>query len=199
MNITTATLERAMKDKGHRWFEKGDLNLNIIGIRTPGVEVNKFDDFLTLSCKVEGEWTTQVWPATTDPGLPWLKNPISERKGVAALAPGQYPVYAVSYHRGKYEAVCQRRGPVRVFRDNNRDDVIDFDPESIEEGEFGINIHRADASGTTRWVGKYSAGCQVFASMRDFIVFMKFVRRAKEKWGNTYTYTLLDAGADGRI
>jgi len=57
MSFTREQVEKAVKAKGYKYFENGDLNLNIIGIRNsaPGKEVtNKFDDWLTLSYKENG-------------------------------------------------------------------------------------------------------------------------------------------------
>ena len=42
-----------------------------------------------------------------------------------------------------HEALCQR-GKVKVWRDNNKDNILDWEGE-IDTGEnFGINIHRAN-------------------------------------------------------
>jgi len=191
MTITKEFLEKAVKAKGYRWFDTGDLNLNIIGIRTEDPEVNVFNDWLCLCYKEAGKWVTKTWPATTDPGLPWLKNPMNI-KGAAILVPGQYPVYALSMHRGAYEALCQRRGPVRVYRDGDRDNTLDFDPRTVMEGEYGINIHRGRVEGETPYVEKHSAGCQVFKKATDFNSFLATCRRARTKWGNKFTYTLLE-------
>ncbi len=80
----------AMKAKGYAFFENGDYNLNIIGIRTIGNKVtNVFDDLLTLSYKVNGEWVFKQWAATTDPGTKGVKE-FHNAQGVARLVPGQY-------------------------------------------------------------------------------------------------------------
>ena len=33
MELTIEQIENAVKDKGYKWFENGDWNLNIVGIR----------------------------------------------------------------------------------------------------------------------------------------------------------------------
>ena len=51
---TREQVEAAVKAKGYKWFENGDLNVNIVGIRNmeAGERVtNKFDDHLTISIK----------------------------------------------------------------------------------------------------------------------------------------------------
>ena len=57
MKLTKEIIEEGVKSKGYRWFEKGDYNLNIVGVRNSntGTEVtNKFDDKITLSFRFYG-------------------------------------------------------------------------------------------------------------------------------------------------
>ena len=45
MKLTRELIEKAVKEKGYAWFDKGDFNLNIVGVRnsSTGDEVtNKF-------------------------------------------------------------------------------------------------------------------------------------------------------------
>ena len=58
-SYTRKQIEQAVKAKGYKWFENGDYNINIVGIRnsdTNNEVTNKFDDHITLSYKVDGEW-----------------------------------------------------------------------------------------------------------------------------------------------
>ena len=87
MKLTRELIEETVKDRGYNWFDKGDYNLNIVGVRnsSTGDEVtNKFDDKITLSYKVEGEWKFYSFDATTDPGRYWVEN-IMRVEGVACL------------------------------------------------------------------------------------------------------------------
>ena len=97
-------------------------------------------------------------------------------------------------HRGKYEALRQKKA-VKVYRDGNKDDVYDFIEDDVHEGIYGINIHRATAreGGESTRVDKWSAGCQVFAANDDFKLFMEIVNKAKDAWGNSFTYTLINS------
>jgi hypothetical protein len=52
-----------------------------------------------------------------------------------------------------------------VYRDNNKNDVIDFVSQSLDTGVFGINLHHASATGESVQVDGWSAGCQVFANI----------------------------------
>ena len=67
--------------------------------------------------------------------------------------------------------------------------------ENVHEGVFGINIHRATAKsgGTSTRVDKWSAGCQVIAKNSDFKEFMEICHKAKDVWGNSFTYTLIES------
>lgn len=175
---------------GHVVFENGEYNLNIIGIRSADHKANQFDDMMHCVYKDEsGEWVHKSWPCTTEPGVYWLENP-GNVNGTAILVPGQYRgVWKIDKHQGRYDALCQRNGPVKTYRDDNKDDVIDYDVESITEGYYGINIHKAGSASTQ--VNKWSAGCQVFANESDFDEFMGLCYKARDKWGNAFSYTLI--------
>ena len=191
--------------KGYSYFKEGDYNLNIIGIRNlieavpsqtvPNrllmVQRDNFNDAIIVTLKINGVWKRYVWAATTDPGLKLLKAP-SNTAGTAILVPGQYKgCYKKDKHNGKYWAVCQRLGPVQVYRDNNKDNKLDMSPDSIQTGYFGINLHRANANSITEVIGGHSAGCQVFKSYKDFNTFMGLVDEAIKRYGNRFTYTLI--------
>ena len=194
---TREQIETAVKAKGYKWFENGDYNLNIVGVRnaeTLNEVTNKFDDHLTLSYKVDGEWNYHCFDCTTDPGKHWVENVLSE-KGVAILKEDQYRgSHKIRLHQGKYEALGQQK-PVTVYRDNNKDGTYDLNEDNTQTGLFGINIHRA-----TKWEGKkstqidkWSAGCQVIAANDDFRLFMEICNKAKDTWGNSFTYTLINS------
>jgi len=184
--------EKLFKKKGYAFFTKGSYNLNIIGVRSAGARVtNSFDDVLVLIYKTpNGTWTRQVYQITTDPGRYYMVNP-SNRKGTAILVPGQYrATYKIDKHRGKYDALCQRNKPVKVYRDNNKNEIYDWNPATLDEGLFGINIHKAGRISTR--VDTWSAGCQVFANETEFKSFMAYCKKQiAEGFGNCFTYTLI--------
>ena len=157
------------------------------------MDLQQFDDFLTLSYKVDGEWNYHCFDATTDPGKHWVENVLSE-KGVAILKENQYRgSHKIGLHQGKYEALRQQK-PVQVYRDNDLDGNYDLLEENIEEGIFGINIHRAtkyEGRKSTQ-IDKWSAGCQVIAANDDFRLFMEICNKAKDTWSNSFTYTLIN-------
>jgi len=194
---TRQQIESTVKAKGYKWFENGNYNLNIVGVRngeTLNEVTNKFDDCVTLSYKKDGEWQFHCFEATTDPGKHWVDNILNEA-GVAILKENQYRgSHKIGLHQGKYEALRQQK-PVQVYRDNNLDECYDLNEENIQEGIFGINIHRA-----TKWEGKkstqidkWSAGCQVIAANDDFRLFMEICNKSKDTWGDSFTYTLINS------
>jgi hypothetical protein len=188
--------------KNYRWFETGQLNLNIVGVRTLESESNKFDDFLLVAYKGQGfEWILKQYAITTDPGKPWLLKPM-DPGGCAVLVPGQYPgAYMVGIHgRSKpadrrYEAL-EQVAKMTYVRDNTKDSRIDrslyADPDKRFRSILKTNIHRASRWAITRAVETYSAGCQVFQDPREFEEFMAICRAAAKIHGNRFTYTLLE-------
>jgi len=195
MGHTREQVEAAVKAKGYVYFEdtnnKG-FDVNIIGIRNAatGQKVtNAFDDLITVSYKDEtGAWKYHEWPATTDPGKKGVME-YHNTAGVARLVEGQYRgSHGIGLHQGKYEALKQAKN-VKVYRDPNRD--LTYDETKIAEGVFGINIHKAGADST--YVENWSEGCQVFKRSADFEVFMKICRKARDKHGNSFTYTLIES------
>ena len=188
---------RTLQDRGFAFFESGEYNLNIIGVRNSSGDASKFDDFINVIYKVNGEWVCDSYPITTEPGPSILRRPLKSvaHKGTAILVPGQYrSTYKIDWHgnsqRG-HMALCQRGGQVSVWRDNNRDSEPDYHgPE--DKGWYGINIHKHRGSDARVNTGGASAGCQVFQSSKDFAEFMETCDEARDKWGNSFTYTLLE-------
>jgi hypothetical protein len=108
--------------------------------------------------------------------------------GVARLVEGQYRgSHQLGLHQGKYEALRQKNN-VKVYRDANKD--MKYDENKIQEGVFGINIHKAGANST--YVENWSEGCQVFKKSADFEEFMKIIRKSRDIHGNSFTYTLIE-------
>ncbi len=116
-------------------------------------------------------------------------------QGTAILKHGQYMnSHKIGLHRGKYLALVQQR-PLTVIRDYDRNAALDFMNGKEQTGIYGINIHHASVNGTTKSVNKYSAGCQVFANINDFNLFMQLAERHKQQYGNNFSYTLIDQRA----
>jgi hypothetical protein len=185
-----------MSAKRHVLFSNpAGFDLNLIAVRSADGAANRFDDWLTVSYvdAVDGAWVFHAFACTTDPGRSHLIAPAHPR-GTAAIVPGQYrSSHHISRHRGRYLALCQRpEARLLVYRDDNRDDRVDYDPARIFSDAAGINIHRAGATRRSSRVDRWSAGCMVIADPTDFDVLMTLAHRAKEIYGNAFTLTLLD-------
>ena len=179
--------KKLFEKKYYTYFTKGNFNINIIGVRAKGASItNRFDDVIILDYKNEkGAWHRDVYTATTDPGLYYMKS-LASKKGCAIMVPGQYRgLWKLGYHKGEYLALVQNK-PVKVYRDGNKNDVYNLNPKTIEEGIYGINLHHAGTDSIS--VDKWSAGCQVIARLRDFHQLMKTCMKQN---CNTFTYTLL--------
>lgn len=174
---TTEELKARFSQLGYSWF-----NYHFIGIRSNANLPNQFDD---LFCIVNGEqltWST----CTTNPGTHWLKNLLNP-KGTALLKPNQYiQTWQIGLHQNKYEAFTQAK-PVEVYRDNNKNDLAE-ESNVIEKGFFGINIHRANDKMVSKFIDKWSAGCQVLNNPADF---NNLLLSAKNSNNKLFTYTLL--------
>lgn len=186
--------ERLFKRKGYAYFKNGIYNLNIIGIRSnqQNKVTNKYDDILVVIYNTNTKTNRQVYNITTEPGLYYMTKQHGSANGTAILVPGQYRgCWQIGLHQGKYKALCQKKA-VAVYRDKNYDVTYDMNPETIEKGIFGINIHRSSEYNVTTEINKYSAGCQVFNDNKDFTAFMRLCEKQKELYGNSFTYTLIN-------
>ena len=191
-NLIVDQFRNVFKDLGYAFFENGDLNLNIVGVRNSSGAADEFDDTLNVIYKFDDNWVVDTYIVTTEPGPRILRRPINE-KGTAILVPNQYrSAYVIGTHK-TYTALVQRGGTVKVWRDNNRDSIADYTGDH-DEGWFGINIHKHAGPDTRVNTGGVSAGCQVFQSSADFDEFMMTCIRSSDKYGNNFTYTLIDEG-----
>jgi len=184
---------RAMESKGYRVFGSGDYNLNVVGVRRTRIQVDAFNDVLVVFYPLNGQWMYSKYQITTMPGYTFLADRLLNRAGTAILVPGQYrSKYCVRLHDNRYQALCQKRDVhVKVWRDDTLDGVPNPDKSRTHNAK-GINIHRANPDGCTVSVGSSSAGCQVFRCAAQFDSFMTIVRRARDAYENSFTYTLLD-------
>lgn len=191
------TLVKVLIAKNYKVYED-PYKLNIVGIRSDITKPNSFDDRIYVFYKnKENQWEGFGYTATTDAGTYWLNNPM-QSTGTALLKGGQYiNSHKLGLHRGKYKALTQQN-PVVVVRDYDRNAILDFNNGREEKGLFGINVHRANATGTTKTIDKYSAGCQVFSNSDDFAHFLQLAEASKDKYGNNFTYTLIDERAYNR-
>lgn len=186
-------IEKALASKNYKWFDGGDYDVNIVGVRnsdTGKFVTNAFDDVITCSFQIGDEWIYKEWPMTADSGKAAVLK-YTNSSGVARLVEGQYRgSHMIGLHRGKYTALRQKK-PMKVYRDKNKDLI--YDEDVIQQGIFGINIHRSNAKTESTIVDNWSHGCQVFKRADDFEDFMAICEAAAKIWGNSFTYTLINS------
>ena len=184
-------MKSLFKRKGYK-LNTRPYELNIVGVRSTQAQPNRFDDEIHVFYKTGVlNWEYHIFKATTDPGTYWLKNPMN-LQGTAILAEGQYKnAYKLGLHKGQYLALVQI-GKVSVIRDFNRNNSLDFFSGKQVNGYYGINIHRASLRGITKYVDKYSAGCQVFSNISDFNKFLAMCKKHRDLYSNKFNYTLID-------
>lgn len=180
-----------MAKKGHKFFNDGAYNINLVGERTINGLVNTFDDTMHVIYRETegGDLIIKTYPITTDPGSSFLSKEMGNSAGTAIVVPGQYSgLWKVGLHRGK--KALQQIGMLNVYRDNDKDGKLDTTNMKIYSGKgFAINCHPAgkDSSIIQNW----SAGCQVFKKQADFKAFLAICDKGKALHGDSFTYTLL--------
>ncbi len=176
-------IEKMFTEKGYSFF-KGELNVNLFAIRKK-INTNLFDDELYLVFEEDGKQVVKQWACTTDAGVTYLKKPLNPY-GTAIIVPGQYKGgYAIGRHHD-YEALRQAK-PFKYYRDLNKDGKHDLSGKIYEETGF-TNIHHAGVDSAQ--VNNWSAGCVVLKRLKDFEELMAIMRKARDKWGNSFTFTL---------
>jgi len=173
------------------------FQLNIIGVRGKNTDTSKFNDKLFVIFKDENDkWIGRQYAVTTDPSTHYLKKgglgTFNGKLATAILPMGQYvDSFKLGLHRGQYTALVQSKS-FCVYRDYDRNGILSFNIQDKNCGMFGINMHRANKIGVTDNIGLYSAGCQVFANADCFNEFIVLCRNQEDKYGNKFTYTLMD-------
>lgn len=190
MKVTIKQITEALSQAGMPPPFKGELNLTLVGIRAKDTDAKTFNDLLcVLHEDAAGKLQMQTFQITTDPGLHYRNKPINV-DGTAILKRGHYKgCWQIGAHQGKYTALVQR-GLMTVHRDRNKDGHLDMANE--QTGHFGINLHRAGTNAVTLKTDTVSAGCQVFSDSKDFDTVMALAQASAAKYGNHFSYTLLD-------
>jgi hypothetical protein len=190
-DITLADVKAVMMERGYQVFGNGAPN--IVGIRSSDRDGEDFDDTCFVWWNDQDKEEVHQYTITTNPGTYYLKNPISGATGTAILVPGQYKdCWELGSHKGKQRALIQTCGQVRVYRDKNKDGVLNMDASTIDTGYFGINLHHGSLNDPDV-IGQWSAGCQVWKFHDAHEKLMnKFRELSKQYHFNRFSYTLLD-------
>lgn len=196
-DFTYEKVKKAMEKAGFKFFT-GVNDLNMIGVRSKNRMVDNWDDFFLLLW-VDENGKKQIWvndQFTTDPGIYYMQKKLLNPAGCGILARGQYRgVWKIGPHgKNKYEAFVQIGNKVKLYRDRNMNNIMDFDPKTIMEGYFGVNQHHGYDSGK---VGPNSAACQVHRYKKDLAFVLSMAKKQiKAGIGDSFSYTLLEEGID---
>ena len=173
---TIEELKAEFEKQGYKWFD-----FHFVGIRSKANVPNEFDDLFGLVQGNKLEW----FPCTTNPGTYWLMNLLNP-KGTALLKAAQYvDTWQIGNHKG-YTAFTQAK-QVTVYRDKNLNNLAE-ETAVTDTGYFGIDIHRASPTAVSKFIDKWSAGCQVLNNPADFNKVLAIAQETKQK---LFTYTLL--------
>lgn len=171
--ITEDTVVDAYINHGYELL-RGEYLLNIFGVRSKDMQSNTFNDCVGVLYQKDDQWHLFKTECTTDAGLYYRLNPMNIN-GTGIIAPGQHKhVWKLGKHKQKYEALVQVR-PMLVFRDANRNDVLEYIGEPKSE-LAGINLHRANAKVESKQVDKWSAACVVVANPNSFQHILELVK-----------------------
>lgn len=191
---TYQSLKALYQKNGYKFYESGQYNTNLFGIRNSDLSVvDQFNDLLGVAY-LDEFFTPQclVFQGTTKPGLLYLRDRLGNPNGTAIVIPGSYPgVWMCGFHhRGlpsQYPAY-EQKGTFRCHRDNILNGVFDMGGPTYTDGA-GINGHHA-ATGESTLVGGWSSACQVCSSDKEHAIWFAVGQRCAELYGNSFTYTL---------
>tara|TARA_R110002072_G_scaffold5791_1_gene36082 strand:+ start:135 stop:740 length:606 start_codon:yes stop_codon:yes gene_type:complete len=196
MDLSYDKIKKLYKKKKYKFCE-GTYNLNIFGIRDTCFADDTFNDYIGVAYEDECEFKVDLYKGSTDPAVHYLRNPLN-RNGTIIMLEGQYRgCYKIGIHNrskpvNSYSAL-EQIGPMSYIRDNNKDDVLDIDESKKITGVYKTNVHRCSKYRVLRYVGLYSAGCQVIQNPKHFDAFMDTAnRQVSLGWGDKFSYTLFN-------
>jgi len=194
--ITYAQVKDMYRQAGYKFYDQGQYNINLFGIRNKDLTVvDGFNDLLGVAYL--DEFLNQqclVFAGTTKPGLIYLKDKLGNPNGTAILIEGFYPkCWIIGIHNAGKESAHEayrQAGPgvFRVHRDNDKDGQFDMTGPVYTDAS-GVNGH------TTRdfeimKVGGFSAACQVVQDDKEHQIWLAIGKRSAELYGNKFSYAL---------
>ena len=190
MKYNIIEIIKILTKKNYKIFSN-PYSLNLIGIRAANPIVDRFNDILSTFYMYDGKLDYREFVVTTLPGLYYLEKPMNSN-GCAIVKEGQYQgMWAIGKHFTQTALVQVK--PCTVIRDDDKDDVYDFENGKEETGIFAINCHRKEAPGISEFISQSSAGCTVMADHDRFDKeFMPLCQTCANVCGNSFTYTLIN-------
>lgn len=189
--ITVDAIKKIAKLYGFKLFT-GLGNVNIWGIRVDlSNEYNDVFIVFELDAKKENFLYKHVFEGCTHPGKGWLGKLMGNPKGTFILKSNRQYIgcWQIGYHRG-YKALTQiwNYDGFLGYRDNDQDEECDIVGKLYNDVR-GLNFHCTDYPSK---VAKASAGCQVVRYWDEFNKMMDKMHESSKKFGNKFSYTLVD-------
>lgn len=186
-------IKKIYNKKKYIFFDKGKYNLNLFAIRSNNRVSNSFDDYFGVAyIDINNKEQVFIFECTTDPGTYWLKN-LMDIGGTAIIVPDQYRSLWKLGTFYKVLALIQINN-IKIYRDGNKDDIIDIIPKSITEGIYGIFFHEHyQNKEIASYVEKSSAGCIVPKDRKDHRKIMHLcLEQIRQGLGTEFTFTLFE-------
>ena len=167
---------------------QGLYDLNIIVCRNDKERPDTFQDTCHVIYHDGVKWIEYIYPCTSHAGIYYLNNPSRSAGGAILKHDYQFrSVFTIGRRSSGYECLVPC-ADIPVWRDGNRDDIIDYGGEDYDSA--GIQIHRANAFDTSATIGKYSAGCVVLQTGFDSFMDLCYKQHSNGK-GSKYSLTIL--------
>jgi hypothetical protein len=179
-------IKEELLSKQYLWF---DNKVNLIGFRLNKTYTDRLSDWFIVATNDD----INVCPASTVAGSYYVYNPVSTGgiTGTAILAEGQNidawqfvtkQDWSTLWLKTPY---FQQIKPVKIYRDTNKNSIIDEINMPTQIGLFGINLHTA---GLNYVVYNWSAGCQVNYKP----CWLELLAKYNFKNGDYFSYTLIN-------
>jgi len=189
-------LKKVFRKKGYVFFN-GPFNVNLIGIRAKERDIRKMSDrFLLVYEDHLCNWHAEILVGTTVPGEFYHYN-YTNPDGLGIIVPGQYRgAFRKGKHKGR-DALIQNT-TFKVYRDSNKDGVIDKNVIKDAPPSCRFNFHHAKSSIHPhkifiKNIGRFSEGCQVPANWVKYKMCFDIISYSMKLYNSkSITYTLLD-------
>lgn len=188
MKFTVEKIKEIFKEKGYSFFENGEMNLNIIHIRTKEIFDNSYSDISLLVYKLNNKWVIKEYPSSTMAGWYYESGKNMNPKGVGVVVEGQYKSswrFINSYTQSHKSPHLNQSKPIKVYRDKDKDHKLDR--VNIEIALDSFNTHK----GGRKRVDNWSAGCTVIRGDVQ-LDFFQTIAKSAIKYGDTFTQTWLN-------
>jgi hypothetical protein len=159
INIQYEIIQRFFAERNWRLHDD-PYRVNLIGIRASNLTGLYDDTLIAFFFNRNKDVIWRQYPYSSKPTGYWLLNPM-KKEGCAIVKDDEQ--YLNLWTLGEFKdrnALLQRGAEIKVFRDKTGDLIIDRRLSTIEEGWFGIHLHRLWESHEQER-DKTSAGCQV--------------------------------------